>query len=73
MGEASLGARLLTTEKHDKAREIAQHLDALNRERQAIEQAVLEEGHRAGRVAKLAARLRSRPWSSPMKSAGMLA
>ncbi|MCY4407936.1 MAG: single-stranded-DNA-specific exonuclease RecJ [Rhodospirillaceae bacterium] len=43
VGEASLGARLLTTEEDDKAREIAQHLDALNRERQAIEQAVLEE------------------------------
>ena len=43
VGEASLGARLLTTEDDDKAREIARHLDALNRERQAIEQAVLED------------------------------
>ena len=43
VGEASLGARLLTTEKDDTAREIARHLDALNRERQQIEQAVLEE------------------------------
>ena len=43
VGEASLGARLLTMEDDDKAREIARHLDALNRERQAIEQAVLEE------------------------------
>ncbi len=43
VGEASLGARLMTTEDDDKAREIARHLDALNRERQAIEQAVLEE------------------------------
>ena len=43
MGEASLGARLLTTEDDDSAREIARHLDALNRERQKIEQAVLEE------------------------------
>ena len=43
VGEASLGARLLTTEDDDKATEIARHLDALNRERQAIEQAVLEE------------------------------
>ena len=43
VGEASLGARLLTTEDDDKAREIARHLDILNRERQAIEQAVLEE------------------------------
>ena len=43
VGEASLGARLLTTEDDHKASEIARHLDALNRERQAIEQAVLEE------------------------------
>ena len=43
VGEASLGARLLTTEDDDKAREIAHHLDALNRERQQIEAAVLEE------------------------------
>ena len=43
VGEAGLGARLLTTEDDDKAREIARHLDALNRERQAIEAAVLEE------------------------------
>ena len=43
VGEASLGARLLTTEDDDKAREIARHLDALNRERQQIEAAVLEE------------------------------
>ena len=43
VGEASLGARLLTTGDDDKAREIARHLDALNRERQAIEQAVLED------------------------------
>ena len=42
VGEAGLGARLLTTGDDDKAREIAHHLDALNRERQAIEQAVLE-------------------------------
>ena len=42
VGEAGLGARLLTTGDDDKAHEIAHHLDALNRERQAIEQAVLE-------------------------------
>ncbi|MDE0049180.1 MAG: single-stranded-DNA-specific exonuclease RecJ [Rhodospirillales bacterium] len=43
VGEASLGARLLTTEDDDTAQAIARHLDALNRERQQIEQAVLEE------------------------------
>ena len=43
VGEASLGARLMTTEDESEASEIARHLDALNRERQAIEQAVLEE------------------------------
>ena len=43
VGEASLGARLMTTADEDEAAEIARHLDALNRERQAIEQAVLEE------------------------------
>ena len=43
VGEASLGARLLTTENDQKASEIARHLDSLNRERQQIEQAVLEE------------------------------
>ena len=42
VGEASLGARLLTTEDEDRAREIARRLDALNRERQEIEAAVLE-------------------------------
>ena len=42
VGEASLGARLLTTEDEDRAREIAHRLDALNRERQEIEAAVLE-------------------------------
>ena len=43
VGEASLGARLMTTEDDGKATEIARHLDALNRERQQIEAAVLEE------------------------------
>ena len=43
VGEASLGARLLSTEDETQADEIARRLDALNRERQAIEQAVLEE------------------------------
>ena len=43
VGEASLGARLMTTADGDEAADVARHLDALNRERQAIEQAVLEE------------------------------
>ena len=42
VGEASLGARLLTTEDEDEAAELARRLDALNRERQEIEAAVLE-------------------------------
>ena len=43
VGEASLGARLMTTADEGEAAKIARHLDALNRERQAIEAAVLEE------------------------------
>ena len=43
VGEASLGARLMTTADEEEAAKIARHLDALNRERQQIEQAVLEE------------------------------
>ena len=43
VGEASLGARLMTTADEDEAAKIARHLDALNRERQQIERAVLEE------------------------------
>lgn len=43
VGEASLGARLLATEDSAEAERLARHLDALNRERQAIEAAVLEE------------------------------
>ncbi len=42
VGESSLGARLLSTEDEGEAAEIARRLDALNRERQAIEAAVLE-------------------------------
>ena len=43
IGEASLGARLLTTEDEDEAAAIAVRLNGLNRERQEIEAAVLEE------------------------------
>jgi single-stranded-DNA-specific exonuclease len=43
VGEASLGARLLSTDDETEARTIAQRLDVLNRERQQIEAAVLEE------------------------------
>ena len=45
VGEADLGARLLTTDDPGEARAIAARLDALNRERQAIEAAVLEAAH----------------------------
>lgn len=43
VGEASLGARLLSTDDETQARIIAQRLDTLNRERQQIEAAVWEE------------------------------
>jgi single-stranded-DNA-specific exonuclease len=43
VGAADLGARLLTTEDPAEAEEIAGHLDELNRERRAIEQAVLDQ------------------------------
>ncbi len=43
VGEASLGARLLTTGDAAEAGELAAQLDALNAERQAIEAEVLEE------------------------------
>lgn len=44
IGDAALGARLLTTEDVDEAREIAATLERLNQERQAVEAAMLEEG-----------------------------
>lgn len=43
VGEANLGALLLSTDDDTEARSIAQRLDALNRERQQIEATVLEE------------------------------
>jgi single-stranded-DNA-specific exonuclease len=43
VGESDLGVRLLTTRDPIEARDLAQRLDALNRERQAIEQAVLAQ------------------------------
>lgn len=42
VGDSGLGVKLLTTEDTGVARTIAEQLDLLNRERQAIEQAVLE-------------------------------
>ncbi len=42
IGESGLGARLLSTEDAAEAAEIARRLDALNRERRAIEAVVLE-------------------------------
>lgn len=43
VGEAGLGARLLTTDDPEEARAIAERLDLHNRERQALEARVLEE------------------------------
>jgi single-stranded-DNA-specific exonuclease len=44
IGDAALGARLLTTDDMDEARGIAETLDRLNAERQAIEADMLLEG-----------------------------
>jgi single-stranded-DNA-specific exonuclease len=43
IGDAALGARLLTTTDADQAREIAETLGRLNRERQAIERDAVED------------------------------
>ena len=43
IGDAALGARLLATDDQIEANEIAAKLDRLNAERQAMEQAMLEE------------------------------
>jgi single-stranded-DNA-specific exonuclease len=43
VGEASLGARLLTTHDADEARDLAMRLDDWNKERQELEAACLEE------------------------------
>lgn len=43
IGDAALGARLLTMQDTAKAQEIAQHLDVLNKERQAMEAKMLEQ------------------------------
>jgi single-stranded-DNA-specific exonuclease len=43
VGEADLGARLLSTEDQDEARALAAHLHALNAERRAIEAQVLAQ------------------------------
>ncbi|EJW10559.1 Single-stranded-DNA-specific exonuclease RecJ [Rhodovulum sp. PH10] len=43
IGRADLGARLLTLDDPTEAQQIAQELDRLNRERQAIEQAAVAE------------------------------
>lgn len=44
IGDAALGARLLTTRDSAQARAIAEQLDRLNAERQAMEAVMLEEG-----------------------------
>lgn len=43
IGDAGLGARLLLAQDADEARDIAARLDQLNRERQAVEEAMLLE------------------------------
>lgn len=43
IGDAALGSRLLTVDDPNEAEEIASRLDELNRERQAMEAAMLEE------------------------------
>ena len=43
IGDAALGARLLTTDDPVEAERIAERLDALNRERRGMEQAALQE------------------------------
>jgi single-stranded-DNA-specific exonuclease len=43
IGDAALGSRLLTLEEGGEADEIAERLDELNRERQAMETAMLQE------------------------------
>lgn len=43
IGDAALGARLLLSDNPEETREIAGKLDALNRERQAVEEAMLAE------------------------------
>ncbi|MCG8511750.1 MAG: single-stranded-DNA-specific exonuclease RecJ [Rhodospirillales bacterium] len=43
IGQADLGARLLTTDNEVEARDIAERLNALNRERQDLEARVLEQ------------------------------
>lgn len=51
IGDAALGARLLTTDDMDEARGIAERLDVLNGERQAIEAEMLLEGDAQALVA----------------------
>lgn len=43
IGDAALGSRLLTMSDPSEAEEIAEHLDGLNRERQAMEAKMLEQ------------------------------
>ncbi|POF27710.1 single-stranded-DNA-specific exonuclease RecJ [Roseibium marinum] len=58
IGDAALGARLLTTEDPHEARAIAERLDQLNSERQAMEAVMLEQ---AGVEAMLAIEARDPP------------
>ena len=67
IGDAALGARLLTTRDELKAREIAAELDRLNRARQQIEIAMLAEAE-AEAFASLGSRSAARPSSSPARA-----
>jgi single-stranded-DNA-specific exonuclease len=53
IGDAALGARLLTLEDTEEAAEIARELDRLNRERQTIEQITVEMAIAAAEVEQL--------------------
>jgi len=43
IGDVRTGLRLMSTNDKEEAREIARHLDAINKERQAIERNIFEE------------------------------
>jgi single-stranded-DNA-specific exonuclease len=51
IGDAALGARLLTTDDPQEARQIAERLDQLNAERQAMEAVMLEQAAAEAAVA----------------------
>ena len=70
IGDAALGARLLASDDPAECERLAAELDRLNRERQAIETAMLEEAMRRGR-GRDRRRARGRRCWSPRASAGI--